>query len=285
MAGEPTHRRAPRVVDLHVHAFPDRIAEAAVAGLERATGYERHYDGTLAGLRASMARNGVERAVVQPVATRPESVAGINDWAARNQDARVAFFGAMHPDHPDPGAEIARLAGLGLRGVKLHPEFQAFRPDEDRMAPLYEALVRHDLVLFFHAGADIAIDTVSSTPAAFARVLDAYPSLRVVLAHMGGWQQWDEVLDVLAGRDVVLETAFTIAFTGEERFLELVRAHGAERVAFGSDGPLGDVAAELRRFDALPLGDDEREAVMWRTAARLLREPETPDDADRRPHV
>ena len=217
-----------------------------------------------------MARNGVERAVVQPVATRAASVAGINDWAARNQDGRVLFFGAMHPDHPEPAAEIERLAGLGLRGIKLHPEFQGFRPDEDRMAPIYEALIEHDLVLFFHAGADIAIDTVSSTPSMFARVLDAYPALRVALAHMGGWRQWDEVLDVLAGRDVVLETAFTLDFLGADRFVELVRAHGAERVAFGSDGPLGDVAGELEAFGALALEEDERAAIMWRNAERLL---------------
>jgi hypothetical protein len=259
-----------RVVDLHVHAFPDRIAEEAVSSLERLTGYERHFDGSLDGLRASMARSGVGRSVVQPVATRPESVAGINDWAARNQDGRVACFGAMHPEHPEPAAEIERLAELGLRGVKLHPELQTFRPDEDRMAPIYEALTRHGLAVFFHAGADIALDSITSTPAVFARVLDAYPRLRVVLGHMGGWQQWDEVLEVLAGRDVVFETSFTLAFVGADRFLELVRAHGAERVAFGSDGPLGDAAGELQAIGALALEEDERAAIFWRNAERLL---------------
>ena len=218
-----------RVVDLHVHAFPDKIAGRRGRQSREADGLRpRIYDGTLDGLRESMARNGVERAVVQPVATRPESVAGINDWAARSQDERVTCFGAMHPDHPEPAAEIERLAALGLRGIKLHPEFQAFRPDEDRMAPIYEALARHDLAVFFHAGADIALDTVTSTPAVFARVLDAYPDLRVALGHMGGWQQWDEVLEVLAGRDVVLDTSFTLRFIGADRFLELVRAHGAD---------------------------------------------------------
>jgi len=259
-----------RVIDLHVHAFPDKVAAGAVANLERLTGYTRHFDGTLDGLRGSMARNGVEQAVVLPVATKPESVAGINDWAARSQDEHVACFGAMHPDHPDPAAEIERLAALGLRGVKMHPEFQSFRPDEDRMAPIYEALAHHDLAVFFHAGADIALDTVTSAPEVFARVLDAYPGLRVALGHMGGWRQWDEVLEVLAGRDVVLDTSFTLAFIGADRFLELVRAHGAERVAFGSDGPLGDVAGDLWSIGALELEEDERAAILWGTAERFL---------------
>jgi len=259
-----------RVIDLHVHAFPDKIAAGAVANLEGLTGYARHFDGTLDGLRESVARNGVERAVVLPVATKPESVAGINDWAVRSQDAHVACFGAMHPDHPDPAAEIERLAGLGLRGVKMHPEFQSFRPDEDRMAPIYEALARYDLAVFFHAGADIALDTVTSAPEVFVRVLDACPGLRVALGHMGGWRQWDEVLEVLAGRDVVLETSFTLAFIGADRFLDLVRAHGADRVAFGSDGPLGDAAGELQAIGALELEEDERAAILWRTAERFL---------------
>jgi hypothetical protein len=268
---ETTGVGARRVIDLHVHAFPDKVAGPALDRLEElAGGHRRRYDGTLEGLRAAMARGGVQRAVVQPVATRPESVEGINDWAARNQDERVAFFGAMHPDHPDPDAELARLAGLGLRGVKLHPEFQEFRPDEDRMAPIYEALVRHGLVAFFHAGADIALPSVRSSPALFARVHEAYPELRMVLAHMGGWQQWDEVLEVLAGRDVVLETSFTLDFAGADRFVELIRAHRAGRVAFGSDGPFGDLGGELDAIGALPLDEGERADILWRTAARLL---------------
>jgi uncharacterized protein len=259
-----------RVLDLHVHAFPDRVAGPALHHLERMSGVPPRYDGTLDGLRAVMARSGVEEAVVQPVATRPESVAGINDWAAANRDGYVSFFGAMHPDHPDPEAEIERLAGLGLGGIKLHPEFQEFRPDEDRMTPIYEALVRHDLVVFFHAGADIAIPTINSSPAVFARILDAYPTLRVGLAHMGGWRQWDEVLEVLAGRDVVLETSFTLDYIGADRFVELVRAHGAERVAFGSDGPFGDAAAEIQTIGALDFDEAERVAIFRGTAARLL---------------
>jgi uncharacterized protein len=262
--------RRRHILDTHVHVFPDKVAAAALPGLAERAGMEPRFDGTLRGLLAAMERTGVARSVVQPVATRPQSVAAVNDWAASLKSGRVLSFGAMHPDHPDPGAEIARLAALGLRGFKLHPEFQVFHPDDDRMAPIYEAALAHGLVVFFHAGADIAIPTVHSTPRSFARVLDTYPALTVVLAHMGGWKQWDEVLEVLAGRDVYLETSFTLPYVGAQAFRDLVAAHGAARVVFGSDGPWADAADAAAGIAGLGLPAADLEAILWGNGAELL---------------
>jgi uncharacterized protein len=264
-AGQRKH-----ILDLHVHIFPDKVAAAALPGLVERSGVEPRFDGTLQGLLATMERNGVTRSVVQPVATRPQSVAAINDWAASLQGGHVLAFGAMHPDHPDPGAEIARLAALGLRGFKLHPEFQVFHPDDDRMAPIYETALAHGSVVFFHAGADIAIPTVHSTPRSFAHVLDAYPGLTVVLAHMGGWKQWDEVVEVLIGRDIYLETSFTLPYLGARGFRELVDAHGAARVVFGSDGPWADAAEDAAGIAGLGLPAADLQAILWGNGAALL---------------
>jgi uncharacterized protein len=217
-----------------------------------------------------MDRAGVERSVLQPVATKPESVASMNDWAAGSASERITPFGAMHPDLADPAAEIARMAALDLRGFKLHPEFQVFRPDEERLRPVYAAAVEHGLTVFFHAGLDLAIPTEHSDPASFARVLDDFPQLTVVLAHMGGWKQWEAVADVLCGRDVFLETSYTLPYIGPQAFTDLVTSHGAGRVVFGSDGPWADVGHEARTIAGLGLGDQEREAILWGNAARLL---------------
>lgn len=87
---------------------------------------------------------------------------------------------------------------------------------------------------------------------------------------MGGWRQWDEVERHLVGRRFYLETSFTIPYLGEQRFCELVEAHGAQKVLFGSDGPWADAALEVERLSRLPLPDHAREAILWRNAARLL---------------
>ena len=82
---------------------------------------------------------------------------------------------------------------------------------------------------------------------------------------MGGWQQWDEVERLLPARQVYVDTAFSMSYLGERRFCRLVEAFGAEHVLFGSDGPWGDVTAEVARLRAMPLSDDNQEAILWRT--------------------
>jgi predicted TIM-barrel fold metal-dependent hydrolase len=259
-----------RVIDVHTHAFPDAIAEAAVASLEAAGDLRARYDGTVDGLVALMDSAGIDVSVVQPVATKPEQVPSINDWAATQQTDRIVPFGAMHPELADPGAEIARMASLGLRGFKLHPEHQAFDPHEDRMDAIYAAAVEHDMIVFFHAGADVIHPTVRGTPESFATVLDEWPDLRFVLAHLGGFRQWRRVAEVLAGRGVWLDTAYTLGHLPDTDFVDLVRAHGLERVLFGSDGPWTDPGAEIAHLRSLGFSSSDLDGLLGGNAEELL---------------
>jgi predicted TIM-barrel fold metal-dependent hydrolase len=259
-----------RIIDMHTHVFPDALAPSAIASLEKAGDLKARYDGTVAGLVAEMDRTGVDISVTQPVATKPEQVASINDWVAGLGSDRIVPFGAMHPNLADPGAEIARMASLGLRGFKLHPEHQAFDPDESRMDAIYAAAVEHDMVVFFHAGADVIHTTVRGTPASFATVLDEWPDLTFVLAHLGGFRQWRGVAEVLAGRDVWLDTAYTLGHLPDDEFVRIVKNHGVERVLFGSDGPWTDCRAEIEHLRRLDFTEVELDALLGENAAELI---------------
>ena len=217
-----------------------------------------------------MDSSGVSRSVVQPVATKPDQVRSINDWVAAIGSARIVGFGAMHPDIENPAEEIARMATLGIRGFKIPPEHQAFAPDEPRMAAIYDAAVTHDMTVLFHAGHDELHDTLRGTPESFAAVLDGYAEMRVVLAHLGGYQMWDRVAELLVGRDVYLDTAYTLGHLPDADFVEIVVAHGAQRVLFGSDGPWTDAGVEIAWLRGLPLADGAIDAVLGDNAARLL---------------
>lgn len=261
-----------RIIDIHTHVFPDALAPSAIPALVAAAQgvLEPHYDGTVSGLVRLMDRDDIAVSVTQPVATKPEQVASINDWAATTASERIVPFGAMHPALADPAEEIARMASLGLKGFKLHPEHQAFEPHDPGMAEIYRAAIEHRMIVFFHAGSDVIHPTLHGTPEAFAVVIDEWPELTVVLAHLGGFREWLGVARHLAGRDVWLDTAFTLGHLPDSELVALVRAHGADRVLFGSDGPWTDPRQEAERLRSVGLSAEESDAVLGGNAERLL---------------
>jgi len=269
---EENREHRVRIIDIHTHAWPDEIAQKAVSALMSQGTLTPFYDGTVAGLIAEMDRCGISTSVLQPVATKPAQVSDINDWAASLASERIVPFGAIHPDFENPSAEVARMAALGLRGLKLHPEHQDFAPDERRMAPIYEAAIEHDMTVFFHAGEDELHEGLHGTPESFAAVLDGFPKMRMVLAHLGGYRVWNRVAELLVGRDVYLDTAYTLGHLPDADFVEIVHAHGPERVLFGSDGPWTDAKAEIAWLRRLPLREGVIDAILSTNAERLLAE-------------
>jgi len=260
------------IIDIHTHAWTDTLAEKALPALLASAEGEltAHYDGTVSGLTAEMDRTGVDISVVQPVATKPGQVASINDWAASIASERIVPFGAMHPGIEDPAAEIARMASLGLMGFKMHPEHQAFEPHDRTLDPIWSAAIEHSMIVLFHAGADVIHPSVRGTATSFARLIDAWPELRVILAHLGGFKQWSAVAEHLQGRDVWLDTAYTLGHLPDEEFVRLVYAHGTDRVLFGSDGPWTDAHTEMEYLARLGFSASDLAGILGGNAARLL---------------
>ena len=182
------------ILDFHAHAFPDALAPKAVPRLCKASGFTPHHDGTLTGLRASMRQAGVDKSIVMPIATKPEQVRSINDWvlsfAGGEQPGELLFFGTIHPLYEDYRTELRRLKAAGIRGIKLHPNYQEFFPDDPSLFPLFESCASEGLILMIHAGHDAAFVDAPGSPDRLARLAEAVPELKIVCAHFGGWRLW-----------------------------------------------------------------------------------------------
>lgn len=281
-------------IDIHTHTFPNKIAQSAVDKLQRASHTRPFTDGTVDALRASMSTAGVDCSVVLPVATNAHQTPHVNDSSialnARGGETGVLSFGCMHPDYGDWKAELGRVAAEGLRGVKLHPVYQETAFDDRRFLRILDRCAELGLAVLTHAGRDVgypdAADYVS--PARVASALRQTDGVTLILAHMGGWRQWDEAERLLPGTGVFIDTSFSLGdmtpngdgyyrtaeslrLLDAERFVRLVRAFGAERVLFGTDSPWDEQAAALRRFRALPLTEEEQTAILGENAKRLLK--------------
>ena len=279
------------IIDFHVHTFPDKVAGAVTERLGAAACIEPSTDATVSGLTASMQQAGIACSVNLPVATSARQVVSINDRMIRDkadlENRGVIPFGAMHPDFADYRGELRRLAAVGIRGIKLHPAYQGVDLTDIRYKRILAAASELDLITTIHAGIDVGIHdrNYASVPQILEILREAAPT-RLVLAHMGGWNAWEEVERDLAGAPVWLDTAFTIGpitphhaaapgpYSGitlsDDDFVRLVRAHGTDRVLFATDCPWQDQSRYVRRFHALPFTEEEREQLFHTNAQQLL---------------
>jgi predicted TIM-barrel fold metal-dependent hydrolase len=261
------------IVDFHNHVFPDHIAERAMAELYEGAGglYQPVHDGTLAGLLANMDDAGVDMAVVLPVITKPSQAKGVNEWAAGICSERIVSFGAVHPQSDDYRRDIDQVVGLGLKGLKFHAEYQGFVLDDPQMLRIYDYAFDHGLIVMHHGGYDPAFSSQPKTsPRQFLNVAQALPGGVLVAAHLGGHGQWDEVEALLAGSDVYLDTSMGFGYYPTELFMRIVERHGAGKLLFATDSPWSDVHAELAALGALPLAEEQRQAIVSGNALRLL---------------
>ena len=262
------------MIDFHTHAFNPKIAERAMAQLEVNAGYPPLTRGRTEQLIDRMDEWGVDMSVVLSIATKPTQQTVVNNWAAKmdREEKRLIGFGSVHPDADDCCEEAERIKELGLHGIKLHPDYQRFMVDDPRIDELYECISELGLPVIFHAGLDpVSPELVHCPPERILKLMRRFPKLRVVLAHLGGNEQWQEVYDVLAGigGELYFDTSLTTRCP-DELMLSIIRKHGSERILFGSDCPWESAALIAEKLLRIDLTDDERDRIFGANAARLL---------------
>ena len=266
------------VIDFHTHVFPEVIAARSIAALETNADLRAYTDGTLAGLKRSMKESGVDYSVILPVATRPSQFQSINTYAASitGKDG-ILSFGGIHPETEHYREELDQIKALGLKGIKLHPDYQQCFVDDPKSVRIISYAVSIGLFVILHAGIDIGLpEVVHCPPERTLRMLrqvygGAVPEeRRIILAHTGGWEQWDQVEELLVGEPVYLDISFSMGMIRDEQLLRIIRNHGTENILFATDSPWAGQKETLEYFRALPLSKDEKEQILWKNAARLL---------------
>ncbi len=260
------------LIDFHTHAFPDKIASAAMDKLSHASGgLKPRTNGTLSSLKEEMAKDGVDISVVQSIATNPHQQASVNNYAFEmNKDSSIVAFGSVHPDAPDALYELERIKDMGLRGVKFHPEYQEFYADDIKMKPIYRKISDLGLITLFHAGHDYGFKPpFRGMPDNILGALKWFDS-PVVAAHWGGVGCAPEVVEKLCGLDIWFDLSFGYGTMPKSFAQEIVDKHTPDRLLFGSDMPWHRPSWELRLINSLDISEDDKEKIYHKNAEKLL---------------
>ncbi len=273
------------IIDVHTHVYPEKIAEKAVSKLERVSGVAAKVNGVKSGLTASMERAGVDYSLLLPVATSAKQVDKINEEAgetnARGEETGLLSFGGIHPDTDNYKEVLQRVKALGLKGIKLHPDYQSTFFDDIRYKRIVAYATELGLYIMVHAGEDIGLpDPIHCRPDHVLEMMADTETDKLILAHMGGWRLWGEVKEKLAGnRNLYFDTAFSMTnlerdgvkgMLDEDQFVDLVRAHGSDRILFGTDSPWSDQKSCVDWIENTALTGEEKEQIFSGNARRIL---------------
>lgn len=244
------------ICDAHGHIFPEKIATKAVSAIGNFYGIAMDSEGGRAkSLIKSGEKIGITHYLVCSTATTAHQVESINQFIAGKCKKHSEFvgFGTLHPDYDDIEGQVDFCIENGLKGIKLHSDFQQFNINDEKAFKIYE-ITRGKLPILFHMGDD-RYDY--SSPIRLKFVAKNFPDQVIFAAHFGGYQRWAEAAEHLSGiENIYFDTSSSLPFITAEYARELISVYGTDRVFFGSDFPMWNHTDELERFMNLNLSPE-----------------------------
>jgi hypothetical protein len=260
------------IIDFHTHVFPDQKSSMILTSLSKRADIPHFTDGTLSGLLNSMENGGIHLSVISRITTRADQVMSINQWLYGLKKKNILPLATIHPDLKKGEEYIEKLKNIGFKGIKVHPDYQGFYADDKRMYPFYDALQSSGMPILFHAGLDRGLlPPFHAMPEQLLNVHRHFPRLKMVAAHMGGEDNYQETEECLLGTEIYLDTAFVLRIMDKNLLKRFLNKHSKDRFLFGSDSPFSEQAEDLKYLMNLSyLNQQEKEKIAGKNAADLL---------------
>jgi predicted TIM-barrel fold metal-dependent hydrolase len=179
----------------------------------------------------------------------------------------------VHPLNDNIYERLSYYKSLGIKGIKHHPDYVGIELDDERTYPLLSAASELKMPVVIHTGYDpVSPNKVHASADAIIRVLEEFPELILVAAHLGGVAYWDEAFEKLCGKNLYLDTAFCCERIGitVEQGKKIFSKHPHEKILFGSDAPWASPNEVLEFIQKLGLNDESLELVLHKNAENLL---------------
>lgn len=275
------------IVDVHVHLHPTpEVGKMVVEMIKKQYGVDYYSYGTPDDYVGEMKQAGIDKAVM--VSFAPDNqLKNNNFWTVaitrpgKNRPAKYPMFIPFISVSPTmtgrkPVDELEHKLKWGMKGLKIHPVAQEFAPDDGRMWPVYEWLVKHDLPITAHSGVNIDEKSKLGEPKRWVHVLEDFPDLKLILAHLGNgfWDQTIEIADKFP--QVMFDTAIAISYIdnpttlGDEEAKDLIRTIGSDRILFGSDYPWINPAKDIERIKSLNICEKDKKLILGENAVKLF---------------
>ncbi len=251
------------LIDAHAHIFPEKIYEKATESIGAFYDLPMSNQGSTEQLLKSGSEVNVSKYLVCSTATTPTQTRSINEFINRQCSLHSEFIGlgTLHPDmgKNDIYDEIEYIKSLDLKGIKLHPDFQKFNIDSPEAYNIYDA-IGDSMPFLIHMG-DKRYSY--SHPSRLKKVLNDFPHLCVIAAHLGGYSCWDEAIEILSNvnKNLKFDTSSSLSLISKQYAQKLISTFGTENCFWGSDFPMWNHKDEYNNLLSLNLSRQENERI------------------------
>lgn len=275
------------IIDAHTHSYPTedkalKIINAFTAFYEMEPEFVGK--GTVDDILAGSGKYGIDYTVLANFS--PLKILHENNLWTLSEGKKHKNLIPLISVHPDMTGDIAGLLKQykesGAKGIKMHTGVQEFLPNNQNLSAVYAFCNDSGFPVFFHCGAtsQVVINNYADL-SVILPVIEAYPDMPVVLAHLAAGNPEDVLVLSQKYRNVFFDTSITL--TGrhcikrihDDRWeddgyaADMIRRVGYERIMFGSDYPFGSPADDIGRILRLNLSGEEKSGILGRNALRF----------------
>ena len=258
------------IIDSHCHIYPEKIASLAVNHTDTFYNEKSKCKGTIADLLEDDKISHIDKFIVQSVATSKHQVRKINEFIAsevKDNPDKLIGLGTMHPESDDLEGDILHLISLNLKGIKLHPDIQNFKVDNEGYKKIYELASRYSVPILMHTG-DNRYD--NSNPNRLVPILKEFKNLKIIGAHFGGWSIWEDACNSYKDFDnFYVDCSSSMAYLSNESVKKIILTYGVDKVLFGSDYPMWSAKTEIERLLQLGFTKKEYEKIFSLNAKKF----------------
>jgi predicted TIM-barrel fold metal-dependent hydrolase len=155
--------------------------------------------------------------------------------------------------------------------MKMHPYYQNFVLDEERLYPICREISEQGMILVMHTGFDIGFPRERiADPVRIVSVVERFPDLKFVASHCGAWELWDEVEEHMAGRNIYMDLSYALHLMDSEQARRIILKHLPMRVLFGSDSPWADQTEVIKELERLNLVSELTAKTLYDNSESLL---------------
>ena len=261
-----------RIIDIHTHIYPVALARRAM----EVTGHENDDFKKLPireNLLARMREAGVNLSVNLPVVSKPQNQGEVNRFAKEAARKNIISFGGLHPDCENVIEELEKLKDMEMAGIKFHPPFQKVHLEDPKYEEMWRKINQLGFPVLIHMGTARIVRPYDLYPSGIRKILKFAPDIPIIMAHMGSFcmmKNPDEDLENLP-ENVFIDTAMSAELEDAGEFEKIVRQFGTKQVLYGCDFPYGSQKAAIERIKDSSFSDSEKEDMLWRNAAKILK--------------